>query len=523
MTYGRGSGIMPAANRTVGSLYRLRAGCVLGAAIAALVSIGAGQALALSAACNAVNNGQFNNSNTTPPGGPKTFPPGGISNFAIGERITFVFTIVTGPGGAFELTSGNGSLLLSPVTSGTYSYTVTGNTALQDTTLFATLVAGVPGPTLVTLTATCTLPVPSGSTPGNTSGSTSGNTLDSQRLAALQNSLTSNVAYTSGQAITGAVDGAITDGFKSGGVPFLLGPNGMTLSFSGEPERDPRVEEAFEALSYAAEGKKRLRKPRIPSWFEPQWNAWLDVRGTGWSQSNDVGDTHGNQLNATAGIGYKVTPAFLIGVLTGYEHFRYDVNSLLGTMRGNGWTVGGYAAWRLAPHLRWDAMLGWSDISYDANAGTASGSFTGHRWLMSTGLTGDYQMGAYVLEPSSKVFVLWEREGDWTDSLGALHNERDFSAGRVATGGQLIYPWNAGNVRIAPYLGAYGDYRFSTDNALPSGEPVVGIGNGWSARLTTGISWACASGPVLSLGSEYGGLGATYKIWSANGRILWPF
>jgi hypothetical protein len=78
-------------------------------------------------------------------------------------------------------------------------------------------------------------------------------------------------------------------------------------------------------------------------------------------------------------------------------------------------------------------------------------------------------------------------------------------------------------VRIAPYLGAYGDYRFLTDNALPSGEPVVGIGNGWSVRLTTGISWACANGPALSLGSEYGGIGASYKIWTANGRILWPF
>jgi hypothetical protein len=50
---------------------------------------------------------------------------------------------------------------------------------------------------------------------------------------------------------------------------------------------------------------------------------------------------------------------------------------------------------------------------------------------MSTGLTGDYQMGVYVFEPSSKVFVVWEREGDWTDTLGTLHNERDFSAGRV--------------------------------------------------------------------------------------------
>jgi hypothetical protein len=37
----------------------------------------------------------------------------------------------------------------------------------------------------------------------------------------------------------------------------------------------------------------------------------------------------------------------------------------------------------------------------------------------------------------------------------------------------------SGQRRIAPYLGAYGDYRFAADNALPSGQPVLGIGNGW--------------------------------------------
>src|ERR1700738_910790 len=85
--------------------------------------------------------------------------------------------------------------------------------------------------------------------------------------------------------------------------------------------------------------------------------------------------------------------------------------------------------------------LAWSDIAYNATAGTATGSLTGHRWLFSTGLTGDYRLGAYVLEPSSKVFVWWEQQNAWTDSLGTLQTDRSFSAGRVATGGKLLYPW----------------------------------------------------------------------------------
>jgi hypothetical protein len=73
-------------------------------------------------------------------------------------------------------------------------------------------------------------------------------------------------------------------------------------------------------------------------------------------------------------------------------------------------------------------------------------------------------------EPSSHIYTLWEREGAWTDSLGTLQADRNFSAGRIATGIKLLAPWQmSGSTRILPYVGLYGDWRFSTDNALPVG------------------------------------------------------
>src|ERR1700730_6112585 len=60
----------------------------------------------------------------------------------------------------------------------------------------------------------------------------------------------------------------------------------------------------------------------------------------------------------TAGLGRKLTPDFLIGLVTGYEHFKYDVAALAGTLKGDGGTVGGYAAWRFTRQLRWDAGTG---------------------------------------------------------------------------------------------------------------------------------------------------------------------
>jgi hypothetical protein len=352
------------------------------------------------------------------------------------------------------------------------------------------------------------------------SGTTTTTNTDSQKLRALQIAATKTAAAMSGDAITGAINGAIGDAFSNGGVPFTISPNGVVFKFTGEPQRDPRVEEAFEALSYAATGRKALRPTFVP---EREWDVWLDVRGTGFRQNETIADTHGDQINVTGGIARKLTPNFLIGLVTGYEHFNYDVASLTGTFKGNGGTIGTYAAWRLAPTLRWDATVAWSDIAYNATAGTAGGSFTGHRWIASTGLTGNYQVAAYILEPSTNVYALWERQGDWIDSLGTLQTARSFSAGRVATGGKVIVPWYVGGTRVAPYFGAYGDWRFGTDNAFPAGSPIVGIGNGWSGRVTGGLSWTCFNGGTFSLGSEYGGLGASYKVWTANARVLWPF
>jgi hypothetical protein len=81
----------------------------------------------------------------------------------------------------------------------------------------------------------------------------------------------------------------------------------------------------------------------------------------------------------------------------------------------------------------------------------------------------------------------------------------------------------AGDVRIAPYVGLYGDYRFSSDNALPVGQPVIWIGDGLSARVTGGVSVAKAGGGTVAVGGEVGGLGAEYKVWTVNGRVFWPF
>ena len=76
-----------------------------------------------------------------------------------------------------------------------------------------------------------------------------------------------------------------------------------------------------------------------------EWQLWADMRGTGWSTDQSVGDIHGGQINAITGLTRKLTPDFLVGVLGGYENFSY-ISLLDGRLKGDGWTVGAYLGWR---------------------------------------------------------------------------------------------------------------------------------------------------------------------------------
>jgi hypothetical protein len=453
-----------------------------------LGAVGSTQAFA-SPGCSALNAGAWNRSVTD---GSVTLP---TETFSAGDKITFVL----GRSGEIPPINVINPIAFTTVGSATFSYTVVANnTSLSDT---LEIDGGI-----ATLTVTCT--------PSNS---------DSQNLRALQLGITRTVAANSGAAITGAVDGAISNAFSStAGGPITVTPNGLAMNFAAEAQSNVirRTDEAFSALGYASDGY--IKAP--PHVYDPSWNAWADARGTGFDQNDALSDTHGTQLNVTGGLGHKITPDFVAGLFTGYERFNFTVEALAGKMSGDGGTVGAYAGYRFDPHWRADGMIGWSEIWYSALAGTALGSFTGSRWLGSGGLTGEYRLAGLTFEPSTRIYMLQEEENAWTDSLGTTQASRNFSEGRFSTGGKVMYPWQAAGIQVSPYIGSYADYRFSTDDALPVGVPFVGIKDGWSARATTGVTLATGRyGPSLSVGGELGGIGAGYDIWSASARVNWPF
>jgi outer membrane autotransporter protein len=339
---------------------------------------------------------------------------------------------------------------------------------------------------------------------------------DSLKLRSMQVLGTKVAAQTSGQAISGAIGSAIGQGFSGNG--FQMGVNGTPFSIAalGTAPSDTRM-----SLGAGLNGARETPPSRSA------WTPWVDVRGTGWNTDAKDADIDGTQLNVLAGLTWRPASDFIVGALAGYESFNYSSDLLTGQLDGNGWTVGGYLGWRLAPGLLLDLGGTRSDIDYDASAGTAAGSFTGERWLVSGGLTGTYRSSAFIFEPSARVFALWESEDAYVDNLGTAQDARDFSTGRASAGLKVGYPvaWSR-TVTVMPYAGAFADYYFSSDNAAALTIPVLlpeEFVDGAAARIVSGLAVTVKDGARLALDGELGGLGNDFETWTARGSFATPF
>ena len=70
----------------------------------------------------------------------------------------------------------------------------------------------------------------------------------------------------------------------------------------------------------------------------------------------------------------------------------------------------------------------------------------------------------FEIEPSARVYAVWEHDGAYIDSLGTSQTERNFSNGRA--GAKVAYPWLwSGTMTVTPYVGLYADYYFNSDDA----------------------------------------------------------
>ena len=176
---------------------------------------------------------------------------------------------------------------------------------------------------------------------------------DSLKLRALQLAGTKIEAQSSGQAMSGAIGAAITEGFSENGNLITPSGDGLHFNFAAEPhekgvapaEARERVGTPFDALGY---GPNVTKAPSAV--VQPRdWLFWMDLRGTGWDNRQTGADVQGTQVNTLWGVTRKFSPDLLLGIFGGFESFNYTSEALTGHLKGDGWTAGGYFGWRLLP------------------------------------------------------------------------------------------------------------------------------------------------------------------------------
>jgi hypothetical protein len=300
-----------------------------------------------------------------------------------------------------------------------------------------------------------------------------------QKTATRTGSQMSGIAYSSiiGDAITGAMGSA-------GGSPSIsVIPSGASGLGMGEGSG-----------AEAGVGRRARLTP------------WVNGR---FSESGDDSNIDWQHKTIAAGATYTAAPGLIVGAFGGYEKLDFDQSGdLSGTLDGKGGTAGIYAAWMLAPKLRLDGGIARTWLDYEATAGTAEGDFDGTRWLFLTRLSGDHIAGRWTLTPSTEVFWLHETQDAYTDSLGTAQAKNSFTNGRANAGLQAAYAIPLSQrTTLSPYAGIYADYYFGNESDDDASVSVIGIGDGWAARATGGLTLSGIEGWALTAGAEAGNLG----------------
>ncbi|MDB5542610.1 MAG: Outer rane autotransporter barrel [Devosia sp.] len=418
---------------------------------------------------------------------------------APGEEVTLVATVAATAGevtGGLGVTFFDGSVLLDTVevVDGPLSGTAT------LTTSFSTA-----GPHIITAAFNGTTSVGASSIEGT--ADVVEVSLDSANLRATQISASRLEALNSGRAFVDAIQASIHGGFNAG-HQLTLGANSVQMSY---------VPEAVDDVAW-------------PDGTVPAGNTqiWANLSGAGvggWG-NGDADTISGLQINALAGISYKLTPELLVGVVGGYEAFHYNSTTMDSTLSGDGWTLGGYVGGNIADDIKVFAALGYSGLGYDGTAGAATGSFDAWRVTASAGIGGAVDTYGFTIEPSLNIFALCEGQQGYTDSLATTQAARDFMTGQASAVVKLLYPLAAEGMDMLPYAGLYADYTVEGDSedlpALGLGGLVTGLDGGVSGRIIGGVGASFDGGAKFDFGAQLGGIGADLRTYRFTGAFSLP-
>ncbi len=333
------------------------------------------------------------------------------------------------------------------------------------------------------------------------------------------------------QGLSDGVSGNVNGRFNGGGV-MTLSPTSFYVQSSGMQQwlsdrRRDIAREQRDLVMNADEARTVITPaadtdPVTVRGIGPLFNFWL--RGEVNYFDGDGSSFDGLTADIMAGADYKITDSFLIGVLGGYNNADFDISlaGVSGDFNAEGFSVGPYIGVQISEHLVFDALFAYTRSDYDNRSGVTTGDFDADRYTFAANLTGKWEHGNYIFEPSVGFTYATEKQESYVDSAATAHSSTTIEAGRLTAGPRVGRTIHVDRGTLTPWFAGYFVYDFSNRGNAP-GSGLPDLGDVASARVSTGID-AALQGFNLAIESNITGLGSgEYVSYGGSARIDVPF
>jgi autotransporter-like protein/HYDIN/CFA65/VesB family protein len=212
------------------------------------------------------------------------------------------------------------------------------------------------------------------------------------------------------------------------------------------------------------------------------------------------------------GVDYLLEADVLIGFMGQYDRFKQDLNGAGRHIDGTGWMAGPYATVKLDEHLYLDVAGAWGQSDNEISPfGTYTDTFETERGLLSSSLTGQFEVANWEISPKYTLQFFHERQFAYSDSLGVVIPEQSYSQGDMRLGPQVayVYTFQDGS-SFRPTGGFDGVYTFGERNAFSSGS-FAAENQGFTGRMNAGFNYRDRDGLKLGARADYGGIGGSAK------------
>lgn len=228
-----------------------------------------------------------------------------------------------------------------------------------------------------------------------------------------------------------------------------------------------------------------------------KWNAWGNGRYVYSDYSLSGGGLNGGTSTGIAGLDYKVTSKFTLGLLASAETSRLD--SPLDNFNSQTLGAGPYLGLVLTDNIVFSANAQRSWIESDSSGGFLN--FETDRIQASGALNGYWYSGTWRFNPS--LTLTWSK--DWEEEKNGLFPDREIEVGVLVPALQIGKTLRLSDTAtVEPWAGAAIDVTFLNDVAI-TGLPDDSDPN-TDLRLHGGLNFGFGSNAQLAITGEVSGL-----------------